>query len=91
LNLAREYRETVAKTEGWIVNAERDDERIANAKAQCDKIEDEMLTFERYAESRDSQDIAGVIRHTTPNTAAEHYVQLIVGIGQTGDLAGRRL
>ncbi|HLQ75972.1 MAG TPA: hypothetical protein VK210_01375, partial [Terriglobia bacterium] len=50
MNLAQEYRETVANAENWIANAEVHAERIPNAKADYEKIESELkslLTRER--------------------------------------------
>ena len=45
LNLAQEYRETVANAENWIANAEAHAERIPNAKTDYEKIEKEMRSL----------------------------------------------
>jgi hypothetical protein len=45
LNLAQQYRETVANAESWIANAEAHAARIPNAKADYDKIESQMRTL----------------------------------------------
>jgi len=45
LNLAQQYRETVANAENWIANAEAHASRIPNAKADYDKIESQMRSL----------------------------------------------
>jgi hypothetical protein len=42
LNLAQQYRETVANAENWIANAKAHAERIPNAKGDYDRIEKRM-------------------------------------------------
>lgn len=45
LNLAQQYRETVANADNWIANAEAHASRIPNAKADYDKIESQMRSL----------------------------------------------
>jgi len=75
MNLAQEYRETVANAENWIANADVHAERIPNAKASYEKIESEMKSL--LARERQTLDF---------NTRTQISLQ----IGQ-GDLAGGQL
>jgi hypothetical protein len=55
MNLAREYRETVANAENWIANAQAHAQRIPNAKADYDRIESQMHSLvERERQTLDS-------------------------------------
>jgi len=91
LNLAQEYRETVANAETWIANAEAHAQRISNAKADYDKIESEM----RWLVGREQQTTDSVARSqiavavTQEDIAGEQVdiqVQQVwdIGIGDSG-------
>lgn len=45
LSLAQQYRETVANAENWIANAEAHARRITNAKADYEKLENQMRSL----------------------------------------------
>jgi hypothetical protein len=75
LNLAQEYRETVANAENWIANAEAHAARIPNAKADYDKIESEM------------QSLVGREQHTTDSVTRS---QIAVAVSQEG-IAGEQV
>jgi hypothetical protein len=91
LNLAHEYRETVADAENWIANAEAHAERIPIAKADYDKIESEMRSLvgkeQHAADSVTRSQIAVAV--TQDDIAGEQVdiqVQQVwdIGIGDTG-------
>jgi hypothetical protein len=91
LNLAQEYRETVANAEHWIANAEAHAERIPNAKADYDKIESEMrLLVGREKQTTDSVTRSQIAVSVTQEDIAGEQVDIQVqqvwdiGIGDSG-------
>jgi len=67
LNLAKEYRETVAQAESWIADAEAYATKIPNDEADYDKIENQMRSLVgRERQTLDSPDL-----HVSP--AQIHY------------------
>jgi hypothetical protein len=74
MNLAQQYRETVANAEDWIANAGAHAERIPNAKADYEKIESQM----RSLVGKERQTLDSNIR-----------TQISLQVEQ-GDLAGER-
>jgi hypothetical protein len=75
LNLAQQYRETVANAENWIANAEAHAQRIPIAKADYDKIENQM----RSLVGRERQTLDSVTR-----------LQIAVAVTQA-DIAGEQV
>lgn len=91
LNLAREYRETVANAENWIADAKAHAERIPNAKTDYDRIEKQMTSL--VARERTAADPVTrsqiAVAVTQANVAGEQVdiqVQQVwdIGIGELG-------
>lgn len=91
LNLAREYRETVANAENWIANAQAHAQRIPNAKADYDRIESQMHSLvERERQTLDSVSRSQLSVAVTQADIAGDQVDIQVqqvwdfGIGDSG-------
>jgi gas vesicle protein len=91
LNLAREYRETVANAENWIANAQAHAQRIPNAKADYDRIESQMHSLvERERQTLDSVSRSQISVAVTQADIAGEQVDIQVqqvwdlGIGDSG-------
>jgi len=91
LNLAQQYRESVANAESWIANAEAHAERIPTAKADYDKIESQMRSLvERERQTLDSVTRSQIAVAVTQADIAGGQVDIQVqqvwdmGIGDTG-------
>jgi hypothetical protein len=91
INLAQEYRETVANAENWIANAEAHAGRIPNAKADYDRIERQMNSLvvrERAAPDsvNRSQIAVAVTQADIAGEQADIQVQQVwdIGIGDSG-------
>ncbi|MGA8272615.1 MAG: hypothetical protein WB919_13730 [Candidatus Sulfotelmatobacter sp.] len=91
LNLAREYRETVANAENWIANAQAHAQRIPNAKADYDRIESQMHSLvDRERQTLDSVSRSQLSVAVTQADIAGEQVDIQVqqvwdlGIGDSG-------
>jgi hypothetical protein len=91
LNLAREYRETVANAENWIANAQAHAQRISNAKADYDRIESQMKSLvQRERQTVDSVSRSQLSVAVTQADIAGEQVDIQVqqvwdfGIGHSG-------
>ena len=91
LNLAQQYRETVANAERWIATAEAHAEKTPNAKADYDKIENKMRSLvERERATLDSvtrsQISVAVNQADIAGEQADIQVQQVwdIGIGESG-------
>jgi len=91
LNLAQDYRETVANADNWIANAEAHAERIPNAKTQYENIESEMRSLvERERTTTDavtrSQIAVAVTQADIASEQVDIQVQQVwdIGIGESG-------
>jgi hypothetical protein len=91
LNLAQQYRETVANAARWIANAQAHAERIPNAKADYDKIESQMNSLlSRERQTGDlvtrSQIAVAVTQADIAGEQVDIQVQQVwdIGIGELG-------
>lgn len=98
LNLAQQYRETVANAESWIANAEAHAEKIPTAKADYAKIESQMQSLvEQERQTFDSvtrSQIAVAVTHADlAGEQGDIQVQQVwdIGIGDTGSTLERTL
>jgi hypothetical protein len=91
LNLAQQYRESVANAESWIANAEAHAERVPRAKVGYEKIEEEMKSLVgREQQTTDSVTRSQIAVAVTQEDIAGEQLDIQVqqvwdlGIGDTG-------